>query len=141
MRISELSRKFLLWSSARGASPRTTESYEATYSRFVEFLHQRGEDDDLRHFTPEHIEAFIDALVAGGLKPSSVRRSARYPRSAPSARGRRTPRAATIWSRTRSVVSTDRNARSRPSATSTPTRSNSCSRCRPTPPHAWSSSS
>jgi integrase/recombinase XerD len=72
MRISELSRKFLLWSSARGASPRTTESYEATYTRFVEFLHQRGEDDDLRHFTPEHVEAFIDTLVAGGLKPSSV---------------------------------------------------------------------
>jgi site-specific recombinase XerD len=72
MKVSTLARDYTLWLSTRGASPRTINNYETSYVKFVEHLHQRGVTDDVAHFTPEHVESFIDAMVQSRLKASSI---------------------------------------------------------------------
>lgn len=72
MKISALADQYLKFFAARGASPRTVECYDATYRQYIAFLMGRGLEDDLRHFTTETLEAFIDYLKGAGRKASSV---------------------------------------------------------------------
>jgi site-specific recombinase XerD len=72
MKISELSRSFLMFTRSRGGSPRTIEVYDDSISRFVAWLIVNGKDDSLREFTPKNIEAWIDHLATKGLKASSI---------------------------------------------------------------------
>lgn len=73
MRITDLARTYLQWFNARrGASPRTCECYDLTYSQFVAFLSARGLQNDIREFTPENVDAFASHLADAGRKASSV---------------------------------------------------------------------
>ena len=56
----------------RGCSPVTCEGYAVTYSQFVTHLRARGLTDDIKHFTPESVEALITTLASRGQKASSV---------------------------------------------------------------------
>jgi len=72
MQLSVLASQYLKFSAARGASPRTTDAYDLSYRQFHAFLLGRGLTDDIRHFTPETIEAFSTYLSEAGRKASSV---------------------------------------------------------------------
>lgn len=72
MKISALADQYLKFFAARGASPKTVECYDLTYRQYVAFLLGRGLEDDVRHFTPETLEAFITYLTEAGRKASSV---------------------------------------------------------------------
>lgn len=72
MQVSALANQYLKWFGARGASPRTIECYDLTYSQFVAFLMGKGKENDLRQFTPENIDAFTTYLTENGRKASSI---------------------------------------------------------------------
>jgi site-specific recombinase XerD len=72
MQISALASQYLRFIAARGASPKTVECYDLTYRQFVGLLMEQRQENDLRNFTPENIEAFIDHLNANGRKASSI---------------------------------------------------------------------
>ena len=56
----------------RGCSPVTCEGYAVTYRQFVTHLREQGLTDDIKHFTPESVEALITTLASRGQKASSV---------------------------------------------------------------------
>jgi site-specific recombinase XerD len=72
MRLSTLSEQYLAFADGRGASPKTIETYKLAHTQFIEHLHGQGLEDELRHFTPEHVDAFTTALSARGLRGSSI---------------------------------------------------------------------
>ena len=72
MQISALGRNYLKWFAGRGASPRTVECYDLTYSQFVAFLIGQGKTNDIREFTPESLDGFVTYLEGAGLKASSI---------------------------------------------------------------------
>lgn len=72
MQLSALASQHLKFFSARGASPKTCECYDLTYRQFVAFLMGRGQENDIRHFTPENVDAFATYLTEAGRKASSV---------------------------------------------------------------------
>ena len=73
MRLSALGNQFIRFFLSRGASPKTVECYELAYRQFVAFLTGCGHLDDVRSFTPEHVNAFATALAETyHLKPSSI---------------------------------------------------------------------
>lgn len=72
MQLSALSRQYLRFFQARGASPRTAECYDMAHRQYVAFLAGQGMDDNIRHFTPETVDAFATYLKDAGLKSSSV---------------------------------------------------------------------
>lgn len=72
MKLSALGDQYLKFFAARGASPKTVECYDLTYRQYIAFLMGRGLEDDVRQFTPENLEAFIDYLTGHGRKASSV---------------------------------------------------------------------
>ena len=57
---------------ARGASPRTLDTYDATHRQYITFLAGQHIDDDIRHFTPDTVEAFAAYLQDRGLKATSI---------------------------------------------------------------------
>ncbi len=67
--LADLYRKF---SAARGASPRTLDSYDLAFRQFLGFLQGIGKQDDLRNFTPETVNGFATYLAESGLKSSTV---------------------------------------------------------------------
>jgi integrase/recombinase XerC len=72
MRLSQLGDQYLKFFGARGASPRTIETYDLVYGQFVAFLVNQGKQDDVREFTPDNLEAFSTYLAEAGRKASSV---------------------------------------------------------------------
>lgn len=72
MKITDLSRQYLRFFLARGASARTVDCYDLTHRQYVAFLQGQGMADDIRHFTPETVDAFATYLKEGGRKASSV---------------------------------------------------------------------
>jgi len=72
MQLSALSRQYLRFFSARGASPRSVDCYDLTHRQFIGFLQGQGLADDIRHFTAENIQAFAAYLAENGRKASSV---------------------------------------------------------------------
>ena len=76
MKLSELAGKFELWMRRGGGySPNTIDSYRFTYRQFGAYLTTIARvDDDLRNFTPEHVQGYADELLARGAKESTVTR-------------------------------------------------------------------
>jgi site-specific recombinase XerD len=72
MQLSALSRQYLRFFMARGASPRSEECYDLTHRQYVAFLIGQGQTDDVRSFTPETVDAFATYLKENGRKASSV---------------------------------------------------------------------
>lgn len=69
MQISVLGRQYL---KERRPSPKTCEAYELAYGQFMAFLMGLGLTDDIRHFTPENVNAFSTYLLEHGRKATSV---------------------------------------------------------------------
>src|SRR2546426_12830255 len=68
--ISEATNKFLTWMvEFKGASPRTKENYGDAFGQFQAFVGT----DEMKHFTPDNIQAFAEHMAARRNKPSSVR--------------------------------------------------------------------
>jgi integrase/recombinase XerD len=72
MQLSALASQYLKWFSARGASPKTIECYDLTYRQFVAYLMGQGQENDVRNFTPDHLEGFVTYLTEAGRKASSA---------------------------------------------------------------------
>ena len=72
MKLSTLADEYLKFFAARGASPKTIECYDLTYRQLVAFLLGLGQENDLRNFTPENIDAFATYLAEKKRKASSV---------------------------------------------------------------------
>lgn len=72
MQLSALSRQYLRFFLARGASPRSADCYDLTHRQYIAFLLGQGLTDDIRHFTPETVSAFATYLGESGRKASSV---------------------------------------------------------------------
>lgn len=72
MQLSALASQYLKWFGSRGASPKTIECYDLTYRQFVAYLMGHGHENDVRHFTPDHLEGFITFLTEAGRKASSA---------------------------------------------------------------------
>src|SRR5690348_12176501 len=72
MKITDLSRQYLRFFLARGASARTVDCYDLTHRQYVAFLQGQGLEDDVRHFTPDTVDAFATYLKDAGRKSSSV---------------------------------------------------------------------
>src|SRR5262249_47027641 len=57
----------------RGCSTATASSYDETYKQFVTHLQSStGVADDVKHFTPDVVEAFVQKYLDAGKKASSV---------------------------------------------------------------------
>jgi len=72
MQLSALSRQYLRFFMARGASPRSADCYDLTHRQFIGYLQAQGLTDDIRHFTAENVQAFAAYLAENGRKASSV---------------------------------------------------------------------
>jgi site-specific recombinase XerD len=72
MQLSALSRQYLRFFTARGASPRSEECYDMAHRQYVAFLIGQGQPDDVRSFTPETVDAFATYLKENGRKASSI---------------------------------------------------------------------
>jgi integrase/recombinase XerC len=72
MQLSALSRQYLRFFTARGASPRSEECYDLAHRQFIGYLMEDGQLDDVRSFTPEAVDAFIVYLQEHGRKASSI---------------------------------------------------------------------
>lgn len=72
MQLSALSRQYLRFFVARGASPRSAECYDLTHRQYIAYLTGQGLTDDIRHFTPETVDGFATYLREHGRKASSV---------------------------------------------------------------------
>lgn len=72
MRVSDMAKDYLKWFGGRGASPRTIECYDLTYTQFVAFLVGQQKLNDLTEFTPENVDAFATYLGQQGRKASSI---------------------------------------------------------------------
>lgn len=72
MQISALSRQYLRFFLARGASPRSADCYDLTHRQYIAYLSGAGLTDDIRHFTPETVDGFATYLKENGRKASSI---------------------------------------------------------------------
>lgn len=72
MQISALSRQYLRFFLARGASPRSVDCYDLTHRQYIAYLSGHGFTDDIRHFTPETVDGFATYLKENGRKASSI---------------------------------------------------------------------
>ena len=74
MTFSALARACLVYLSANlGRSERTIGDYESIYGSFRAYLKTSGLTDDVKHVTPEVLEAYVTARRAAGIHPNTVR--------------------------------------------------------------------
>ena len=72
MRISKLATDFLRFFVARGGSPRSAETYGRGIESYIAHLGTIGFADDVRDFTPDTVESYVESLTARGLRASTV---------------------------------------------------------------------